>query len=64
MEEFEDIFGPKYNPNLPLYVNLFVLREQNAYFTMVDAITNKNAMPIIIGTNTIWYYFLRWRMPG
>ena len=64
ISDFEDIFSPEYNPHLPLYVNLWILREQYAYFSMVDSVANKNAVPWIIGLNTVAYYFLRKINPG
>jgi len=59
IEEFEDIFGIKCNTNLPLYVNMFILKEMYAFYFMVDALTNRFTVPAVMGLNTLWYYYLR-----
>jgi len=60
IEEFEDIFGVKCNTSLPLYVNMYILKEMNAFYFMVDAVTNRFTVPAVIGLNTAWYYYLRY----
>ena len=56
IKEFEEIFGPDCNTDLPLYANLFKLREQLTYYNMAVSITNSNIMPFIIAANSMWYY--------
>ena len=58
VQEFEDLFGPKYNDALPLYVNLYILREQQRYINLVDQNSNRYCAPTVIALNT-FYYFMR-----
>ena len=59
MGEFVDIFGVKHNPNLPLYANLYILKQYFDYYTMLDSILNRNALFATIGMNFAYYYSLR-----
>lgn len=61
--EFEDIFTSKANSKLPLFANLYILREQYNYYSMTEMAANKYTYPMVIGMNTAWYYFLRRKLP-
>ena len=59
MEEFTDIFGIRFNPNLPLFANLYILKQYFDYYTMLDSQLNRNAMFATVGMNFAYYYSLR-----
>jgi len=58
-EEFQNIFGPKFDESLPLYSNLYALKTFNEYVSLVELMTHKNSLISIIGMNLVYYYALR-----
>lgn len=62
--EFEDIFGAKPNLDLPLYVNLFKMREQASMFLLMETLSNKYTVPGVIAMNFAYYYQMKRLMPN
>ena len=56
VKQFVEIFGAACDPKLPLFVNLYLLREVRRYLDAGTRESLKNAVPSVLAMNFFWYY--------
>ena len=59
VDEFMNIFGPRCDQNMPLFANLFILRESWQYNRYLTSEAVKFSIPVTVGLNTLYYFMLR-----
>ena len=65
IREFVDIFGTEPNPELPLFTNIWLLRERVRYDALLEGLSVQYALFATIGLNFFWYYaYLKKRYIG
>lgn len=62
--EFAAIFGSRYDPKQPLFVNFFILREIYNFMEVRNREAMKYSIPGAIVTNFFWYYLKKAMLPG
>jgi len=62
--EFLFIIGMDFNPSLPLYANLYILKEMMMFGRFFENEVTKYQVPGTILGNFAFYYGARWAMPG
>ena len=63
--ELVDIFGAKPERKLPLFVNLWLVREHVRYHTLIEGMSVQYALFATVGLNFFWYYaYLKKRYLG
>lgn len=54
-----EVFGSKFDPKQPLYVNLFILREIHNYLEARNREAMRYSVPGTLVFNFFWYYYNR-----
>ena len=59
IDEFIQIVGPQYDKHMPLFANLYILREHHIYHHLIHREALKYSIPVTVGLNFAWYYGMR-----